>query len=165
MNMPTAYIGLGSNLESPRRQVETALSELRRLPHSRWRGQSPLYRSRPVGPPDQPDYVNAAAVLETELEAETLLDALQAIEERHGRRRDGRRWGARTLDLDLLLYGQACIDTPRLKVPHPEMHRRGFVLKPLFDLNPVLEIPGRGSIADLLNTVTIDDLEIIDHAD
>lgn len=162
--MPMAYIGLGSNLDGPRQQVATAITALQRLPDSVWHGHSPLYRSRPVGPQDQPDYVNAAAAIDTSMEAEALLDVLQAIEQQHGRRRDGERWGARTLDLDLLLYGDQHIDTPRLKVPHPELHRRGFVLRPLYDLNRTLEIPGYGSITGLLADVATDDLEVIRDA-
>jgi len=161
--MPRVYIGLGSNLDAPRRQVETALAELRELPDSRWLGSSSLYRSRPVGPQDQPDYVNAVAVIDTGLEAEDLLDALQAIERSHGRRR-GRRWGERTLDLDILLYGEETIHSERLRVPHPEMHRRGFVLKPLQDLAPGLVIPGLGELGTLLRQVDTGDLEPLGDA-
>jgi len=163
--MPRAYIGIGSNLDAPRRQVESALQSLRQVPQSTWVAQSPLYRSKPVGPQDQPDYVNAAAAIDTELEAEALLDALQEIENRHGRRRDGQRWGARTLDLDILLYGDQCISTERLHVPHPEMHRRGFVLKPLHDIEPSLMIPGVGGLEDLLARVSTTDLEPLADAD
>ena len=157
--MPRVYIGIGSNLDSPRLQVETAIAELRRLPDSNWVKCSPIYRSQPVGPQDQPDYVNAVAAIETETEAEVLLDTLQTIEQRHGRRRDGQRWGARTLDLDILLYGDEHISTDRLQVPHPEMQRRGFVLKPLHDIEPSLMIPGLGSLESLLTRVSTTDLE------
>ena len=144
-----AFIGLGSNLGEPERQLSRALVELDGLAHSRLTGQSPLYGSRPVGPPAQPDYVNAVARLDTSLDAFVLLDALQAIERSHGRVR-GERWGARTLDLDLLLYGDRQIDTAVLQVPHPQLHLRAFVLVPLHDLAPDLELPGLGPLAEYL---------------
>ena len=144
-----AFVGLGSNLGQPERQVRQALLELDGLADSRLTGHSPLYGSSPVGPPGQPDYVNAVARLETSLDAHALLDALQAVELSHGRVR-GERWGARTLDLDLLLYGDRQIDTPDLKVPHPQLHLRAFVLVPLHDLAPDLELPGLGPLVDQL---------------
>lgn len=159
--MTTVYIGLGSNLDAPRQQLASALAELGRLPDTDRCTASSLYRSRPVGPQDQPDYVNAVAALDTRLAPLDLLDRLQAIEQQHGRRRDGVRWGARTLDLDVLLYGDAIINSPRLIVPHPEMTNRGFVLKPLHELAPDLEIPGVGTASELLARVNTDDLEII----
>ncbi len=143
-----AWIGLGSNLDDPRRQVNTALSELDRLPRSRVLGCSGLYRSAPMGPPDQPDYINAVASLRTALDAEALLDALQAIELAHRRVR-GEHWGPRTLDLDMLLYGDAVIDTPRLVVPHPGIAERNFVLAPLAELDAGLSIPGAGMAGEL----------------
>ena len=144
-----AFIGLGSNLGEPERQIRRALVELDGLAHSRLTGQSPLYGSSPVGPPGQPDYVNAVARLDTSLQPHALLEALQAIERSHGRVR-GERWGARTLDLDLLLYGDRQIDTAVLQVPHPQLHLRAFVLVPLHDLAPDLELPGLGPLADYL---------------
>lgn len=163
--MTRVYIGLGSNLAAPRRQLESALASLKQLPSSRWLGHSPLYRSQPVGPQDQPDYVNAVAVIETDLEALALLDELQAIEQQHGRKRDGERWGARTLDLDILLYGDARLQDERLTVPHPEIPNRGFVLQPLYDLAPTVNVPGLGPVADLLARVSTDDLERIADAE
>lgn len=157
--MPRVYIGIGSNLAAPREQVATALTELRQLPGGESLIASPLYRSKPVGPPDQPDYVNAVAVFDTDTGPEALLDRLQSIEQEHDRRRDGERWGARTLDLDILLYGDACLNTERLCVPHPEMQRRGFVLQPLHDIAPDLTIPGHGALASLLAAVATTDLE------
>jgi len=157
--MPRVYIGIGSNLAAPREQVETALAELRQLPGGESLIASPLYRSKPVGPQDQPDYVNAVAALDTDTGPEVLLDALQSIEQEHDRRRDGERWGARTLDLDILLYGDERIDTERLRVPHPEMPRRGFVLQPLHDIAPGLTIPGHGALASLLAAISTADLE------
>ncbi|MEJ2426832.1 MAG: 2-amino-4-hydroxy-6-hydroxymethyldihydropteridine diphosphokinase, partial [Candidatus Thiodiazotropha sp.] len=111
------YIGLGSNLENPRQQVVEALEALKGLSDSRVLCHASLYRTPPVGPRNQPDFINAVASLATRLEPHVLLDALQAIEHQHRRVRDGVRWGPRTLDLDLLLYGDRCIDTPRLQVP------------------------------------------------
>jgi 2-amino-4-hydroxy-6-hydroxymethyldihydropteridine diphosphokinase len=143
-----AYIGLGSNLGDPAARLRSAVAALRQLPQSRYLADSGLYRSRALLPPGgepQPDYCNAVAVLETELSAHALLDRLQRIEAQHGRTRE-QRWGARTLDLDLLLYGDALIDDARLSVPHPELHRREFVLHPLLRVAPELEIPGRGKL-------------------
>jgi 2-amino-4-hydroxy-6-hydroxymethyldihydropteridine diphosphokinase len=147
----TAFIGLGSNLENPIQQVETALQALAWLKDSSLLVRSSLYRTRPVGPQDQPDYINAVACLVTTLDAEGMLDQLQAIEQNHRRIRQGERWGPRTLDLDLLMYGKATIDTPRLQVPHPEMAKRAFVLLPLSEIAPInMDIPGMGRLQDLL---------------
>src|SRR5690606_32248818 len=115
----TAYIGLGGNLGDPADRLRAAAQDLAAIPQTQLKHVSSLYRSPPPGPPDQPHYVNAVAALETALAPEALLDALQALEARHGRVRDGQRWGPRTLDLDLLLYGAAQLATPRLTVPHP----------------------------------------------
>ena len=128
-----AYIGLGSNLESPIEQVRTAVDELATLPLTRLVAASSLYASRPVGPQNQPDFINAVAALETRLSPLALLDQLQALEQRHRRRRQ-RHWGPRTLDLDLLLYAHDDIQTPRLNVPHPQMTARAFVLAPLAEI-------------------------------
>ena len=149
MSAVTAYLGLGANLQDPAAQVRRALDELHSLPQSRLLSHSPLYKSPPLGPSDQPDYVNAVAALQTGLEPLALLTELRAIELRHGRRRDGSRWGPRTLDLDLLLYGERVLDTPELTLPHPGLHERAFVLYPLFDVAPELEVPGRGSVREL----------------
>lgn len=147
-----AWIGLGSNLEDPQQQVRQALEELDTLPQTRRLQSSRLYRSPPMGPADQPDYINAVAELETGLEPQALLEALQAIEQAHARKRE-RHWGPRTLDLDILLYGERQIDTPSLKVPHPGLHERAFVLYPLYELAPGLEIPGRGKLETLVGQV------------
>ncbi|MDR5866325.1 2-amino-4-hydroxy-6-hydroxymethyldihydropteridine diphosphokinase [Halomonas koreensis] len=135
-----AWIGLGSNLDGPHEHVERALAELDALPLTRRRQASPRYASRPVGPADQPDFVNAVAELETALSPLALLDQLQALEQRHGRVR-ARRWGPRTLDLDLLLHDDRQLATPRLVLPHPEMTRRAFVMIPLAELAPELRLP------------------------
>lgn len=141
-----ACIGLGSNLEQPSAQIARAFTALGRLPGTRLLARSSLYRSRPLGDLDQPDYLNAVAVLETELDAHALLDALQAIEAAHGRIRNAGRWAARTLDLDLLVFGDERHDDARLTVPHPAMAERDFVLYPLFEIAPGLEIPGIGPL-------------------
>jgi 2-amino-4-hydroxy-6-hydroxymethyldihydropteridine diphosphokinase len=148
-----AYVGLGSNLGGalgePRAQILVALEELAKLPHTRLAAHSELYRSAPIGGPAQLDFLNAVARLETGLPAEALLAELQAIERRHGRERPF-PGAPRTLDLDLLLYGEAAIDSPRLTVPHPRMHERAFVLVPLLELEPEAVIPGRGRAAQLV---------------
>jgi 2-amino-4-hydroxy-6-hydroxymethyldihydropteridine diphosphokinase len=147
----TVYVALGANLEDPERQVRTALDDLARLPETVRIACSALYRTAPVGPPGQPDYINAVACLSTRFAPRALLAALQGIEIAHGRHRDGTRWGPRPLDLDILLYGDERIDEPGLRIPHPEMARRAFVLVPLADVAPAgLAIPGTGTLGDLL---------------
>lgn len=157
-----AFIGLGSNLERPVEQVRAALLELARLPRSRLLRRSPLYRSAPQGGPAQPDFVNAVALLETGLDPLPLLDALQAIEQRHGRVR-AERWGPRTLDLDLLLYGDRTIDDERLRVPHARLHERAFVLVPLHDIAPDLVLPGLGPVDLCLSRLGDTPLQAIDE--
>jgi 2-amino-4-hydroxy-6-hydroxymethyldihydropteridine diphosphokinase len=144
-----AYIGLGANLEEPRAQVERALQELDRLPHSRVVKASSLYRSEPVGYAAQPEFVNAVAQLETGLPAERLLDELQQVEARHGRARSFAN-APRTLDLDLLLFEKLEMQTHRLTLPHPRMHERAFVLEPLVEIAPQIEIPRKGLARALL---------------
>ncbi|WP_069384940.1 2-amino-4-hydroxy-6-hydroxymethyldihydropteridine diphosphokinase [Halomonas caseinilytica] len=146
--MSLAWIGLGSNLDAPRSHVERALSELDQLPLTRRRRASSLYATRPVGPADQPDFINAVAQLETRLSPLALLDQLQALEQRHGRVRE-RRWGPRTLDLDLLLFDDRRLVTPRLTLPHPEMVKRAFVLVPLAEIAPALVLPDGRDVATL----------------
>ncbi len=143
------YVGLGSNLNDPHGQLAAGMNELAELPGTQVEARSSLYESEPMGPSDQPDYVNAVVRLRTALSPEALLDGLQAIEQGHGRQRT-RRWGARTLDLDILLYGERQIAGPRLRIPHPGIARRNFVLHPLAELDSQLEIPGLGSVAELL---------------
>ena len=139
-----AYIGLGGNLDQPAARIRQARAALALLPNTREAAFSRLYRSAPMGPADQPDYVNAVMALDTELEPIALLDHLQAIENAQGRVRLGERWGPRTLDLDLLLYGDLHLDDPRLTLPHPRMRERAFVLRPLADI-----APGRVDVRDL----------------
>lgn len=143
-----AWVGLGSNLSDPRAQLERALEELDRLPLTRRSIASRLYTSRPLGPRDQPDFINAVAALETRLSPLALLDQLQALEQRHRRVRD-RHWGPRTLDLDLLLFDQQCLSMPRLTLPHPEMAQRAFVLVPLAEVAPDLRLPDGDDVATL----------------
>lgn len=144
-----AYVGLGSNLENPQMQVQSAIDDLAGLPQTTLRSHSSCYRSAPMGPQDQPDFVNAVACLETTLLPEALLQGLQAIEQRHGRVRS-QHWGPRTLDLDILLYGQDVIDTEQLKIPHPGIAQRNFVLYPLSEIDSRLDIPGVGKVQELL---------------
>ena len=136
--MTIAYVGIGSNLDDPRRQVLNAFSDLDRLPHTRVVKKSSLYRTAPMGHADQPDFINAVAQLETGLSAERLLAELQAVEARHGRQRSFPN-APRTLDLDVLLFGDLALDSPALKIPHPRMLERAFVLKPLLEISPELK--------------------------
>lgn len=144
-----AAVGIGSNLNDPVSQVRQALAALASLPDSEPVASSSLYRNPPMGPQDQPDYVNAAMVLRTRLRPLDLLDALQAIEAKQGRSRGDLRWGPRSLDLDLLVWGDLIVDQPRLTLPHPGVHERAFVLYPLAEIAPGLVIPGRGCVRDL----------------
>jgi 2-amino-4-hydroxy-6-hydroxymethyldihydropteridine diphosphokinase len=145
-----AYIGIGSNLDDPASQVKEALEELDGIPDSVLVSQSSLYASKPMGSADQPDYVNAVAALDTLLSAEELLQALQKIEQRLGRERDGEKWGPRIIDLDLLLYGKKTIKTDTLTVPHPGLHERDFVIIPLAEIAGNLNIPGKGLLSTLI---------------
>ncbi len=143
--MPVAFVGLGSNLAHPRRQIARALRALRRLPRSTLLAVSSNYATAPQGVSDaQPDYVNAVAMLRTSLPPRALLARLATLEKRQGRRRTVRN-APRTLDLDLLLYGRRRISLAKLTVPHPRMHERAFVLRPMADVAPVAVIPGRGA--------------------
>ena len=159
--MSRAYVGLGANLGEPRRQVLAALEDLGNIPDTRVTARSSLYRSAPVGYAHQPDFVNAVAMLDTELRPAELLAALRQIELRYGRQRSFPN-APRTLDLDLLLYGDEQIDTPALTVPHPRMHERAFVLAPLLELDPAAVIPGRGSAANLLRACATQPVERIE---
>lgn len=144
-----AYVGLGSNLDAPRRQIEDALLALAQIRDTTLLRCSRLYRTPPWGRLDQPDFVNAVAELDTSLSADALLDALRRIEHAAGRERS-ERWGPRSLDLDLLLHGDTRCDTPTLQLPHPRMHERAFVLVPLAELAPDLHIATHGSVSTLL---------------
>jgi 2-amino-4-hydroxy-6-hydroxymethyldihydropteridine diphosphokinase len=147
--MTRVYVGLGSNQGDPRRELLAAFEELTQLARTKLVARSSLYRTAPLGNQAQPDFLNAVAQLDTDLSPEALLDALHAIERRHGRERPFRD-APRTLDLDLLLYGEERISGERLAVPHPRMHERAFVLAPLLELDPQAVVPGKGSAATLL---------------
>jgi 2-amino-4-hydroxy-6-hydroxymethyldihydropteridine diphosphokinase len=144
-----AYVALGANLGDPAITVRAALAALAVLPGARLLASSSLYRTAPVGLKNQPDFINAAAALDTELDAHALLDGLFGIEARFGRVRSVKN-APRTLDLDLLLWGDAVQDDPGLTLPHPRLHERAFVLAPLAEIAPELAIPGHGRVADLL---------------
>ncbi len=145
-----AWVGLGSNLGDPPAQLRSALADLATIAGTRLLRHSRFYRSAPWGNTAQPPFVNAVAELATTLPPRALLDALLAIERAHGRRRDGTRWGPRTLDLDLLLHGAGVVREDGLTLPHPFLAERAFVLVPLAELEPALAIPGAGSVAALL---------------
>lgn len=158
--MAIAYIGLGSNLEQPATHIQRALHELSQLPQCELRGVSNTYRSIAVGPGEQPDYVNAAASLNTELSPIALLDAIQGIEQLHGRVRDI-RWGPRTLDLDLLLFDTLSMDSERLLLPHPRAHLRDFVLRPLLDIDATLCFPDGRRVVDYLESADDNGLRVL----
>ncbi|SEK64234.1 2-amino-4-hydroxy-6-hydroxymethyldihydropteridinediphosphokinase [Atopomonas hussainii] len=162
--MACVYIGLGSNLAEPRQQLQNALSALMQTDGISHVECSPLYISDPLGPADQPRYVNAVARLTTTLAPLELLDVLQRIEQEQGRVRKEQRWGPRTLDLDILLYDQQCIDEPRLTVPHYHMQARAFVLYPLADLAPELLLPDGQSLQTLLQHCPFIGLERLDNS-
>lgn len=148
-----AFVALGSNQGQPQEQVRAAFEALAGLPQTRLVRRSSLYRTPPWGVTDQPDFVNAAAELDTALEPAALMQALLHIEARAGRRREGRRWGPRILDLDLLLYGDRQLEAPGLTVPHPRIAERAFVLLPLAELDATAVIPGQGRVDALLGHV------------
>ena len=155
-----AFIALGSNLENPAFQVQQAFDELKQLPGTQLIRRSSLYRSAPVGKLDQPDFVNAVALIETHLAPHDLLKALLAIEQRHGRVRESLN-APRTLDLDILLYDALHFQDADLTIPHPRMSQRAFVLMPLMEIAPDCHIPGHGHIAPLLAACRDQQLEQI----
>lgn len=146
--MITVYIALGSNLDTPSKQLNSALKAIENLPQTRFIAVSSFYQSKPLGPQDQPDYVNAVAKIETALPPLSLLDELQHIENEQGRVRL-RRWGERTLDLDILLYGNEIIQNERLTIPHYDMQNREFVIVPLVEIAPDLIFPNGKKLAEL----------------
>ncbi len=148
-----AYIGIGSNLDDPVARVRRAVDSLRALPQSAAFAHSGLYRSAPMGPGDQPDFINAVAACLTRLDARQLLHELQAMEYAQDRQRDAGHWGPRTLDLDLLALGQGVLDEPDLIVPHPRIHERNFVLLPLAEIAPYLLVPGHGSVVRMVAAI------------
>ncbi|WP_438971354.1 2-amino-4-hydroxy-6-hydroxymethyldihydropteridine diphosphokinase [Methylophaga sp.] len=142
------YIGLGSNLDNPQAQIKTAIADMALIDETTLVQSSSLYSSPPMGPQDQPDYVNAVVCVDTKLSAHRLLDALQSIEKQHGRIRK-RHWGERTLDLDILLFADKVIDDERLTVPHPGISDRAFVVYPLAEISPELVVPGLGPLEQI----------------
>ncbi|MBA3580829.1 MAG: 2-amino-4-hydroxy-6-hydroxymethyldihydropteridine diphosphokinase [Gammaproteobacteria bacterium] len=167
-NYVDAYIGLGANLGDPIAQLQSALRVLACMEHSELVAVSPFYRSPPMAIdgeiPDQPEYINAVAHLRTKVSAQRLLAALLYIEQTHGRVRDGHKWDARTLDLDLLLFGDAIINEPGLQVPHPGLVARAFVLYPLYDLQQNILLPGiNNNLAQLLQHCPLAGLQKINE--
>ncbi len=160
--MRTAAVGLGANLGDAKASVLAAIEVLDRLPGSRLRRASKLYRTPAWGQIDQPDFINAVVVLDTALGAHELLDHLLAIERDFGRvRATSERWGPRTLDLDLLLFGDITIDEAGLQVPHPHLHERAFALVPLAEIAPGMTIPGVGNVGELAAVMASDGIEAI----
>ncbi len=159
-----AWIGLGSNLDNPLEQLARAVTGLATLPETTLLRQSSFYRSRPMGPQDQPDFINGVVLLETALEPHLLLDHLQRLEHTHGRVRL-RRWGERTLDLDLLLYGDQTIATERLTVPHPGLAERDFVLRPMLDIDAEIRLPDQRACRDLLAKCNDNGLKRLEPSD
>lgn len=159
-----AYVGLGSNLADPQAQVLRAIERLGALDGVRLVLRSRLYGSRPLGPSDQPDFVNAVAGVLTELEPEALLGELRAVEHDFGRPQTRPKWGPRVLDLDLLVYGRTRRSEPHLTLPHPGIPERNFVLYPLADVAPDLDVPGLGRVADLKARVSADGIWPIEPA-
>jgi len=168
--MPEAYIGLGSNLgrelegifENSKAQLEHALKKIEQNPTINLLKISNYYQTPAIGPGNQPNYINAAAHIETSLTAYKLLDLLQSIENEQGRVRI-ERWGARTLDLDILIYDKLIEATDRLIIPHPRAHERAFVLAPLSDLNPSLPIAGHGNVRELLANCSMQGIVKLSH--
>ncbi len=158
-----AFVALGANLENPVRQVQQAISELGAIEYTRVLAISSLYRTAPVGYADQPEFINAVVKLKTGLSPHELLDALHVIENRHGRQRSVRN-APRTLDLDLLMYGSREVTEDDLTLPHPRMHERAFVLLPLAEIAPDVQIPGRGPLSQLIAQVDRGGVEKLDVA-
>lgn len=158
--MITAYIAVGSNLADPVSQANLAIETLKNLPQSKFLATSKLYSSTPMGPQNQPDYINAVVAIETELTPIELLNCTQAIEQEQGRVRKDERWGPRTLDLDIILYGNEVIDSERLTVPHYGMKEREFVLYPLAEIAPSLQLPDGTELSELLKVVDKNGLNV-----
>lgn len=162
MTIVTIGLGsnLGSNMVSPSQHIITAIQSLGEIQSARMISASSLYKSKPLGPQEQDDYINAVVQVETEQEPLALLDTLQVIEKEHGRVRN-ERWGPRTLDLDILMFGEEIIQNDRLTIPHSEMVNRSFVLVPLAEIDCNCVIPGKGAISDLLLRIDTEGLEIL----
>lgn len=158
--MITAYIAVGSNLADPVSQANLAIETLKNLPRTTFFATSQLYSSTPMGPQNQPDYINAVVAIRTELTPIELLDCTQKIEQEQGRVRKDERWGPRTLDLDIVLYGNEVIDSERLTVPHYGMKEREFVLYPLAEIAPSLQLPDGTELTELLKKVDKNGLNV-----
>ncbi|HCL5252289.1 TPA: 2-amino-4-hydroxy-6-hydroxymethyldihydropteridine diphosphokinase [Salmonella enterica] len=154
--MTVVYIAIGSNLASPLEQVNAAVRAIGEIPDSRIVAVSSFYRTPPLGPQDQPDYLNAAVALDTALAPEELLNHTQRIELQQGRVRKAERWGPRTLDLDIMLFGDKIINTERLTVPHYDMKNRGFMLWPLFEIAPELIFPDGFTLRQQLTLLAVE---------
>jgi len=150
------FIGLGSNLDNPFLQIKNALHRLQHLPETKILKCSSAYQSKPLGPQDQKDFINAVAHIETHYNPSELLERLQHIENQQGRKRDVTRWGPRTIDLDLLLFAQQILHSPELTIPHPELENRAFVLIPLAEIAPELILPSQKKVATLAENCSQD---------
>ncbi|WP_372761257.1 2-amino-4-hydroxy-6-hydroxymethyldihydropteridine diphosphokinase [Pseudoalteromonas sp.] len=157
--MYRVYLGLGANLNSPKAQLDNAVMALKKLPNCEFIAVSHYYASKPMGPQDQPDYINAVACIDTTLAPQQLLDLTQAIELEHGRVRKAERWGPRTLDIDLLLFDEQMINTERLTVPHYGLTEREFVVFPLLELAPELILPSGISLQAIANKLPLNNLQ------
>ena len=149
-----AYVGVGSNLDDPEQQVNRAIVALAKLPDTVLITQSSLYRSSPMGPTDQPDFINAVVGVLTQAEPRALLQQMQAIERKQGRKRDGERWGPRTIDLDLLAYSSVIIRDDGLTLPHPGIAERNFVLLPWQEIAPNFVVPGLPDVAAMAANIS-----------
>ncbi|MDB5968901.1 MAG: folK [Hydrocarboniphaga sp.] len=158
--VPTAYVGLGSNLDDPAQQIRDALQAIGRIAGLRLLAVSSLYRSPPMGPPEQPEYCNAVCAVECGIEPASLMSQLLEIERQAGRVRGGEHWGPRRIDLDLLHIEGVRSATAGLRLPHPGIARRNFVVAPLAEIAPLLEIPGVGRVAELAARIPRDDLSM-----
>ncbi|MCW8091951.1 2-amino-4-hydroxy-6-hydroxymethyldihydropteridine diphosphokinase [Alteromonas sp. ASW11-130] len=159
MHKERAYIGLGSNMGEAGKHIESAFLAIAELEHTRLLRTASLYQSAPMGPQNQPDFINSVCLVETGLEPEVLLKQLQQIENDHGRERKGERWGPRTLDLDILLYGNYEIDTDILTIPHSGIADREFVLVPLFEIAPNMVMPDGKPISQWVASCSLDGLK------
>ncbi|MDO6841501.1 2-amino-4-hydroxy-6-hydroxymethyldihydropteridine diphosphokinase [Paraglaciecola chathamensis] len=157
--MNQVYVGLGSNLAQPEQQIKDALLAIASLADTCVTATSSLYVSRPMGPQDQPSYVNAVVGVQTEMQPVEFLHCLQKIELEHGRERKAERWGPRTLDLDILLFANQVIDSVELTVPHYGMKEREFVLYPLHEIAPELQLPNGTKVSEMLNNCPLNGLE------
>ena len=159
MSREPVFVGLGSNQDEPVAQLSRAVRAMGQIPTTRIQAVSSFYANPPMGPPDQPEFVNAVVWLTTDLAPLALLDVLLAIELDQGRVRGAQRWGPRTLDLDLLLYGTRCMRHPRLVLPHPGLCERPFVLHPLAEIAPHAPVPGHAEVHFLARKVCADGLQ------